>query len=148
MTFILINLLSICTATVASTIPYSHPGYQNNNFAVQSDIHSYNTRQDLLIDSSNTKLAENTIKTQDPIIGIQLTKLQRIANPLPLFKNPLRNKFLPNTTLMSPPTSTLLYLKLLFFFNLCSLLPLPRTLILLYRWVPKLSYNFMLITFT
>ena len=66
------------------------PGLPNNNFAVQSDIHSYNTRQDLLIDSSNTKFAENTIKikTQDPIIGIQLTKLQKIANPLPLLKIP------------------------------------------------------------
>ena len=77
--------------------------------------YSYNTRQnlELHIDSTHTKLAENTIKTQGPKIGIQLTKPLKIADPLPVLKSPLRNKFLPNTTLMPPPTSTLSYLKLL-----------------------------------
>ena len=87
------------------------------NFAVQSDIHSYNTRQalDFHIDSTNTKLAENTIKIQGPIIWNSINKTkQKNADPLPLLKNPLRNKFL-HTTLMSPPTSTLPYLKLLLF---------------------------------
>ena len=52
------------------------PGLPNNNFAVQSDIHSYNTRQalDLHIDSTNTKLAENTIKIQGPIIWNSISK--------------------------------------------------------------------------
>ena len=46
------------------------PRLPNNNFTLQSDIHNYNTRQalDHLIDPNNTKLAENTIKTQGPMI--------------------------------------------------------------------------------
>ena len=121
MTFILINLLSICTAI---TTIYSHPGYQ---IIIQSDIHSYNTRQalDFHIDSTNTKLAENTIKIQGPIIGNSINKTLKIADPLPILKNPLRNKFLPNTTLMSPPTSTLPYLKLLLFFFRFMFCPTP-----------------------
>ena len=55
------------------------PGLPNNKFTIQSDIHSYNTKQalDLHIDSTNTKLAENTIRIQGPIIWNSINKTTR-----------------------------------------------------------------------
>ena len=72
------------------------PGLPNNNFAVQSDIHSYNTRQalDLHIDSTNTKLAENTIKIQGPIIWNSIHKTTKNCGSLASFKKSLKKQIL------------------------------------------------------
>ena len=68
------------------------PGLPNNKFTVQSDIHSYNTRQalDLHIDSTNTKLAENTIKIQGPIIWNSINKATKNCRSLASFKKSLK----------------------------------------------------------
>ena len=72
------------------------PGLPNNNFAVQSDIHSYNTRQalDIHIDSTNTKLAENTIKIQGPIIWNSINKSTKNCRSLASFKKSLKKQIL------------------------------------------------------
>ena len=44
------------------------PGLPNNKFTVQSNIHNPRQARDLHIDPTNTKLAENSIKTQGPKI--------------------------------------------------------------------------------
>ena len=71
------------------------PGLPNNKFTIQSDIHKYNTRQalDLHIDPTNTKLAKNTIKTQDPMIWNSINKTIKNCNSLVSFKKSL-NKFI------------------------------------------------------
>ena len=72
------------------------PGLPNNSFAVQSDIHSYNTRQALNfhIDSTNTKLAENTIKIQGPIIWNSINKTTKNCRSLASFKKSLKKQIL------------------------------------------------------
>ena len=75
------------------------PGLPNNNFAVQSDIHSYNTKQalDLHIDSTNTKLiklAENTIKIKGPIIWNLVNKTTKYCRSLASFKKSLKKQIL------------------------------------------------------
>ena len=60
------------------------PGLPNNQFPTQADIHDYYTRQanDLHVDPTNTKLAQNTIKTQDPLTWNKLHITLRIVLPL------------------------------------------------------------------
>ena len=72
------------------------PGLPNNNFAVQSDIHSYNTRYglDFHIDSTNTKLAENTIKIQCPLICNSINKTTKNCRSLASFKKSLKKQIL------------------------------------------------------
>ena len=72
------------------------PGLPNNNFTVQSDIHNHNTRQalDLHIDPTNTKLAENTIKTQGPMIWNSINKTIKICRSLASFKKSLKKHIL------------------------------------------------------
>ena len=56
------------------------PDLPNNQFQTQSDIHDHNTRHanDLHIESTKTKLAQNNIKTQGPIIWNKLdTSIQK-----------------------------------------------------------------------
>ena len=52
------------------------PGLPNNHFPTQANVHDYNTRQanDLHVDPTNTKLAQNNIKTQGPLTWNKLNK--------------------------------------------------------------------------
>ena len=68
------------------------PGLPNNNFTVQSNFHNYNTRQarDLHIDPTNTKLAENTNKTQGPKIWNSINNIIKNCSSLASFKKSLK----------------------------------------------------------
>ena len=62
------------------------PGLPNNHSPTQANIHDYNTRQanDLHVDPedvdpTNTKLAQNNIKTQGPLTWNKLnTKIKKV----------------------------------------------------------------------
>ena len=100
--FLSLNKLNICDIYTyrfaVHMYRYHHillpPGLPNNKFAFQSDIHSYNTRQalDLHIDSTNTKLAENTIKTQGQIIWNSINKTTKNCRSLASFKKSLKKQ--------------------------------------------------------
>ena len=68
------------------------PGLPNNKFTVQSNIHNYNTWQalDLHIDPTNTKLAENPMKTQSPMIWNSINKTIKNCRSLVSFKKSLK----------------------------------------------------------
>ena len=87
------NLLFICTVT---TIIHSHRDYQNNHFPTQANIHDYYTRQanDLHVDPTNTKLAQNNIKTQGPLTWNKLNIKIKNSPSLALPKTNLKKHIL------------------------------------------------------
>ena len=70
-------------------LPSDLPDY---HFINQSEIHNYSTRQaqDLHITPTNTMLAQNTIKTQGPIIWNTLKKSIKNCSSLATFKSALK----------------------------------------------------------
>lgn len=65
-------------------------------FTIRSDIHRYNTRHasDLHIAPTDTKLAENTINTQGPIIWNIMNDNIKKCYSLPMFKTHVKNYIL------------------------------------------------------
>ena len=72
------------------------PGLPNNHFPTQANIHGYNTRQanDLHVDPTNTKLAQNNIKTQGPLIWNKLNMKIKNSPSLASFKTSLKKYIL------------------------------------------------------
>ena len=68
------------------------PGLPNNHLPTQANIHDYNTRQanDLHVDPTNTKLAQNNIKTQGPLTWNKLNIKIKNSPSLPSFKTNLK----------------------------------------------------------
>ena len=72
------------------------PGFPNNHFPTQANIHDYNTRQanDLHVDPTNTKLAQNNIKTQGPLTWNKLNIKLKNSSSLASFKTNLKKHIL------------------------------------------------------
>ena len=72
------------------------PGLPNNHFPTQANIHDYNTRQanDLHVDPTNTKLAQNNIKTQGPLTWNKLNIKIKNSPSLASFKTNLKKHIL------------------------------------------------------
>ena len=72
----------------------------SHQFTIQSEIHHYNTRQalDLHIAPTNTMLAENTIKTQGPVIWNTLKTVIKNCSSLSSFKHTLKKNILGQYT--------------------------------------------------
>ena len=72
------------------------PGLPNNSFSAQSDFHDYNTRQanDFHINPTNTKLAENNIRTQGPLFWNRLNINIKNSPSLASFKSNLKKYFI------------------------------------------------------
>ena len=71
-------------------------GLPNCHFITQADIHGHNTRQasNLHVDQTKTKLAQNNIKTQGPIIWNNLDVNIKNCASLPSFKTNLKKSFI------------------------------------------------------
>ena len=72
------------------------PGLPNNHFPIQANIHDYNTRKanDLHVDPTNTKLAQNNIKTQGPLTWNKLNIKIKNSHSLASFKTNLKKHIL------------------------------------------------------
>lgn len=72
------------------------PDLPNNHFQIIADIHDHDTRQanDLHIDSTSTKLAENNIKTQGPTVWNILNTKIKTCPSLASFKFNLKKHIL------------------------------------------------------
>ena len=75
---------------------YSHQDYQIIISTTQANIHDYCTRQanNLHVDSTNTKLAQNNIKTQGPLTWNKLNIKIRNSPSLASFKTNLKKNIL------------------------------------------------------
>ena len=92
-------------------------GLPNNHFPTQAYIHDYNTRQanDLHVDPTNTKLAQNNIKTQGPLTWNKLNIKIKNSPSLASFKTNLKkNTFLINMSSLPSILSMLQHHKFLF----------------------------------
>ena len=109
------------------------PGLPNNHSPTQANIHDYNTRQanDLHVDPTNTKLAQNNIKTQGPLTWNKLNIKIKNSPSLASFKTNLKNTFLINVSSLPSILSTLQHHK--FLFPMVFFAPPPH---------PHLIYNF------
>ena len=72
------------------------PGLPNNHFPTQANVHDYYTRQanDLHVDPTNTKLAQNNIKTQGPLTWNKLNIKIKNSPSLASFKTNLKKHIL------------------------------------------------------
>ena len=72
------------------------PGLPNNHFPTQANIHDYNTRQvnDLHVNPTSTKLAQNNIKTQGPLTWNKLNIKIENSPSLASFKTNLKKHIL------------------------------------------------------
>ena len=73
------------------------PGLPNNHFSTQANIHDYNTTRqanDLHVDPTNTKLAQNNIKTQGPLTWNKLNIKIKNSPSLASFKTNLKKHIL------------------------------------------------------
>ena len=78
------------------------PGLLDNTFfKTNVQIHHYNTRQaqDFHIDQTNTKLAENTIKTQGALLWNNMNPTLRNSPSLAIFKKRLKKTLISNYSL-------------------------------------------------
>ena len=78
--------------------------YDDHYFVIRQDIHPYDTRasQDVHVRHTNTKLAENTIKTQGALVWNSLCDPLKQCPSVTIFKATLKNTSL---TIIALPTN-------------------------------------------